>query len=488
MSFIVYLGNVSKRVNSTMRPDTSGWHGVSAVWKESKDLDSPTFHLYLPDVDNPRYNYVYIPDENAYYWVTGITTLGNKRWEISATMDLLATYKDNIMATRAYIEYGFNVDTSGAQRRLQDRRQNVSNVPKVYTASADITQERISLYGVYSLAAVGAQGGVTSYIITQGQIRQLLDKVTTDIDDAIRDFESVFEILKYFSQNSLAQGSAISAIRSCIWLPVQQAIYPGEVKRIYLGDFDTGVNGLELGNNPIFKAETDIAIPWPVNDWKRMNCQLLMYVPFIGTVGIPVDQCNNESTLHVTWCIELITGGISVRINAGSYTVYTGTANAGIPYAIGSSNIPIQNAVSGTIAASGGALQIGVGAAGAIAGVATGLWAGAEGAVQGVGQFVSGMQSVASGTMQSLTPVVQCAGSLGGSAAFGQSMEAMLTLLYYEPIDDPGYQGLYGYPVMCMGTPVAGYCKTRNFSVAANARADEIIRINASMDSGVFIE
>ena len=67
--------------------------------------------------------------------------------------------------------------------------------------------------------------------------------------------------------------------------------------------------------------------------------------------------------------------------------------------------------------------------------------------------------------------------------------EAQLTLLYYPPIDDSGYQSLYGYPVMRVATPAAGYCKTRGFSVAAPmATSAETAYINAAMDSGVFIE
>ena len=70
-----------------------------------------------------------------------------------------------------------------------------------------------------------------------------------------------------------------------------------------------------------------------------------------------------------------------------------------------------------------------------------------------------------------------------------QDMETKLTLFYYPPIDDAGFQGLYGYPVMRVSTPVDGYCKTRGFSLEdSKAMAGEIAYINGAMDSGVFIE
>ncbi len=489
MSFTIYLGNVSKRINSTMRPDYSGWHSVSAVWKESKDLDSPTFHLYLQDVESPRYNYIYIPSEDAYYWVTGITTLGNKRWEISATMDLLATYRNDILLTRCFVEYGFNQDASGDTFRVQDTRQNISMRPTITTKTVDITAGSIAqLSGTYVLTAVGSNGGVSAYALTHLQLKQLLNHVGTDISDAVSGMTDVQELLQYFTTNSLAQGSAISAIRSCIWLPIAYSKFTGDTKPIYLGDYNAKVNGRELGSNQILTVNTTIEIPWPVTDWKRMNCQLIMYVPFIGTVGIPVDQCNDATTLNIRWCAELITGGVSVRIDAGDYPVYTGSANIGVPYAIGSSNIPIQNAVSGAISTIGGAMQFGAGGVGMGAGIGSFLWGGSEGIAAGAEQMAAGMGNMASGIMQTLTPVVQCTGSLGGSAAVGQTMNAKLCLLYYQPIDDAGFQAVYGHPVMRMASPIAGYCKTRGFSISADARMEEIARINSMLDSGVFIE
>ena len=102
--------------------------------------------------------------------------------------------------------------------------------------------------------------------------------------------------------------------------------------------------------------------------------------------------------------------------------------------------------------------------------------------------MAGGTGQVISGLMQTLQPVVQCAGTLGGSAAIGQSMLATLCLLYYAPLNDDAFQAAYGFPVMRMGTPIAGFCKTRGFSLAASARLDELQRVAAFMDSGVFIE
>lgn len=486
MSFEIKFGHCFKRFNSTLRPEVEGWFSTDAVWKVAKDIDNPTWHIYAPDVSSLLdWNYAYIPDNNKYYWITGIRSLGNNRWEVSASMDVLATYKDAIMGTPGMIEYGFNTDASGAVYRLQDSRQNVSNVPTEATATADITGGVVSTgIGTYVLTAVGSNNGVSAYALNDNNLRALINSINKDITDAMDSYETVEDILKYLSINSLAQGSAVSAIRACTWIPLKIDIFSSNVQDIYLGDYKTGTRGRLMGSNPIYKKETDITIPWTVSDWRRMNCQMLMYVPFIGTVGIPVDQCNNAASLHITWVVELLTGGVSVRIDAGNYCVYTGSGNIGVPYAIGSSNIPVQQFTSGAIQTIGGAIELG----GGLAGLASGWIPGEGGLAQAASTAASGAVNTVTGIQQTLTPVVQCAGSLGGSAAIGQDMNAKLTLLYYPPIDDAGFSAVYGHPVMRVATPVAGYCKTRGFSLVSGARASEMIQISQMMDAGVFIE
>ena len=227
MAFDIYLGNVNKRINSTFQADFSAWVKTQAVWKDAKDLDSPVVTVTLQGDQYPQFNAMYIPPVKTYYWITEITSVRAGVWRIAAVEDVLATYRDQILATDCYIMYGFNQDASGASFRIQDNRQNVSQVPEFATAAADITGTLTSNQGLYSLTAVGSSGGVCAYLITPGNMRKLLDTVSQDINDAIVDFTTVEEILKYFTANSLAQGSAIQAIRSCIWMPVKASAMAG---------------------------------------------------------------------------------------------------------------------------------------------------------------------------------------------------------------------------------------------------------------------
>lgn len=492
MAFDVYLGNTEKRYNSTFQSDYSVWLKTSATWKNAKDLDNPVLELSLPGLSSyPQWNAMYIPAVSAYYWVTSIVSIRAGVWQVSGTMDALATYRPQILDTDCYIEYGFNTDATATDKRLRDARQNISQVPQVATASVDITDGALSLdTGCYILSAVGANGGVTVWRVGKNQMKSLINSVSSDITDAIADLDET-EILKYFTANALTQGSAISAIRSCIWLPISSANIPVETYgNIYLGDFDTGVTGYTINANTIVKKTTTVDIPWQVNDWRRMNCQIICYVPFVGTVGVPVDQCNNASKLTFTWCVECLSGSVSLRIDAGEYPVYTGSAQIGCNYAIGSSNVPVTNFVSGTIQAIGGAIQAGGGALQAGQGaVQSFMTMGLSGDVGGgLANMGEGVSNIGSGVVQALTPVVQCAGSLSGNAAMGQDTNAKVVVLYYPPINHGTFSAVYGLPVMQMGKPVPGYCKTRGFSIKGAQRANEKAAISALMDGGVFIE
>lgn len=493
MGFTIYLGVTNKRFNSTRQDDYTGWTKTTAVWKNSKDIDNPTIEFQFGNVF-PNWNYMYIPAHAAYYWITRIESVRAGVWSISATMDVLATFRSDIVSTPAYIEYGFNTDQTAVERRLADVRQNVAAVPTVKTVTADVTGGTVSITnGCYILSAVGASGGVTVWRVGQNDMPKLLQSVGTDITNVIGDMDDVNDVIKYIGKNALTQGSAISAIRSCIWLPIQpQYIEVASFGNVFLGDFDTGVPAYTINAKTVVKAETDVAIPWITDDWRRLNSQIIVYVPFVGTVGIPVDQCNGASKLHFTWCTEVLNGGVSVRIDADDYPVYTGSAQIGSSYAIGSSNVPTSNFISGSIQAIGGAITAGAGVLSSTAGVglavATGGVMGGDMITSGAAGVASGVTDMASGAVQALTPVVQCAGSLSGNAALGQSMLAKVVLLYYPPIDDTGFKSVYGFPVMRMGTPVAGYCKTRGFSIGGNQRLSEKCQIMQMMDSGVFIE
>lgn len=535
-----HLGKVSKKVNSTKRIPLSELPDEFPFYmKRACSMEAPVFYVRLNSLNiSPQYNYCYIEETHAYYWIEDITALNANNWQFSCAIDPLATFADSIKKTKAYILYGHNdFDASGASYRIQDSRQNVAQRPTIATASTDITINSIDTDdGVYIMSAVGAKGGVATYVMDRDAVKSLLDTIQQQLDI---DFSTMItqpqtkttivaqegtlpgvaggayagsqqvtetytqastvtdEAIKYFAKNYVYGGAAVDCIRSCIWLPLRKSIIPGSSQTITLGQYDTGVQGAVIRKETSTKRVTLIPIPWPVSDWKRMNCQMLLYLPFVGTVSIPVDKVNNADTLTVTWAVSFLDGNVSVKVDAGNYTCYVGSANIASQYAIGSSNISLTgNQAAATIGAIGIGLQVGGGLLSSSASQSATTFMGLPiGGDYGAGLRQSRtdkgatLSSLGSSVMQLIPPVAQCAGSMTGNASTKQSMLATLTLLYYPPTDDSNFQEMYGHPVMKIATPASGYCQTRGFSVEAPmATSAETAFINAAMDGGVFIE
>lgn len=481
--YTFHFGNVQKRTNSTKAFDYTQLPDVERCdFKEPTSMEHPSIFITVNSLNiDPQWNYCQCEETASFYWIRDITVGVRGRgtaniWRFTLELDPLATYRDEILKTKAYILYGFNEDASGATYRLQDTRQAVARHPTISTASADITGGLISSdTGIYILSAVGKKG-LCSYALSAGDLKDLLSSVSTTWAAETKIMVDWKLALPELMNKFCFGDTATSCIRSCIWLPIDIP-GAGRATEITLGQFETGVSGRIVTASSNFTRHTDIAIPWPADDWKRMNCQIQLYVPNVGIVGIPVDQCNGAASVGIDWCLCCIDGSVTVRVTAGNYECFVGSTNIASTYGIGTSNLSVGNMLSGASQALGGAMEVGGGIGAAMAGF------GAPGTV------TQGALSTAAGIRQAIQPINQTVGTIAGASQTLLPTEAKLVLLYYPPIDDAGFQALYGHPVMRVSTPAMGYCQTNGFSCQPlNAKPDEIAYINAAMDSGVFIE
>ena len=485
--YTFHFGNIQKRVNSTKAFDYSQLPDVERCdFKQTTSMEHPVIYVTLNSINiSPQWNYCHCEETASFYWIRdisiGIRGRGTANiWTFSLELDPLATYRDEILKTKAYILYGFNEDASGATYRLQDTRQAVARHPTISSAEADTCPGTISASGVYVLSAVGKKG-LLSYALSRSQLANLLDAISISWAAETKLFVDWKLALPEFMNKLLFGSDATSNIRSCIWIPVDDGLVGTGSGEITLGQFETGVSAPIVSANSNKVHVVNVAIPWPAEDWKRMNCQIQLYLPFIGTVGIPVDQCNGESSLTIITAFSFVDGGVTVKVNAGNYTIYTGSTNISAPYGIGTSNFDPGKAIGAAVTAVGSAMTFG----GGLVGAAKAFGSTVIGAVTG------GTAGGATGAAvsQAIQPITQSVGTLSGASQIYLPLTARLTLLYYPPIDDAGFQAVYGHPVMRVSTPAMGYCRTNGFSCQPlNAKPDEIDYINAAMDRGVFIE
>ena len=497
MSIPLKLGTVTKRVNSTAVPDSTLWTNYDVYLKQDTSLEQPVFLIQAAAATLAGYNYaVGAGLLYGFYWIVDIVSVANNRCEVHCVRDVLACNKTQIMSTSCFIEYGQNTfDAGDSTYRVSDHRQTIGETPTQYTASVDPSGGRIGTGGRYVLQVVGTNG-VRTYVTGYGGIQSLISSINTDLSTDVSNIlnsgaspdQQLASLAGLDLEHSLLQDSAINAIKSCHWVPVYQAI-PG-AENVWLGNWDSGQSMPPLNDNQVITVDTSITIPWPVNDWRRNNAQMVLYLPFVGTVPIPIDQCVGVSSLAIKWSFEFFSGDMAYTVKAGNYTVYSGTVNVAVPYAVGTARVSAASSISGAIQAFGGALQMAGGAVDLGSAVmAKSLTLGVMGdAASAANTMAAGASNMFGGYMQTIEPAITCAGSMGGLAGLGQPLNATLCLMYYPPIDDSGFSALYGHPVMKIATPVAGFCKTRGFSLASSDRMGDISLVNAAMDGGVFIE
>lgn len=70
---------------------------VSATIKGALSVENPVLILQYKSDIQPNVNYVYIPEYNRYYFVTDIINLTGGRYEIHCKVDVLMSFKNDIL-------------------------------------------------------------------------------------------------------------------------------------------------------------------------------------------------------------------------------------------------------------------------------------------------------------------------------------------------------------------------------------------------------
>ena len=98
---------------------------VEANLKNDVSVINPTFILYYTD-NILQSNYCFIPKFNRYYFISDISSVANHLWRITSTVDVLMSYKDQILETNAFVarnQNEFNKDIIDNECVLTDKEE-----------------------------------------------------------------------------------------------------------------------------------------------------------------------------------------------------------------------------------------------------------------------------------------------------------------------------------------------------------------------------
>lgn len=473
MSITALFFNFSKRKNSLKVPVDSTGTIFDVSLKQPCSYQSPVLTL-----TSSGFTYNYAKFEGAYYFVSDIVSLRANLWEVHLSKDVLATYRTQILSTSAYCLYD-NIGNS----EIVDNRLAIKTSRTI--DSNAVAFPDLSDSGCYAITVVG-ESSTDLYLLDS-----VYDLVSsTFLTNVINDMDEVSGVPTpgteegsllltlasqlYKNGSRLVQsGSALDAIKSCVWIPFPKSLFFGSTRVIKLGKFSTGVTGKYVGSGRCFAqlTQTSVSIPWQATDWRRNApyTQVYLYVPFIGVISLPASQLTGASVITVMGSVSPATGDLSVNVLNDQQVLGSYGGNCGCQYPIGASNAAQKGVVNTLI----GAAATGVSAA------------------LGLGVGAAALSGVAMAASSQIAGMPTSIGGLSSSAAMGLSRNIICFTSFHDTAVSPssvaGAIGLPSFSVKNVSS-LSGYAQFHEFSLDASAESEDFEKVNNYMNSGVFIE
>lgn len=536
MSITVSFASTSKRENSTKQLTMTATH--DCTFKNGCSMLNPILLLEIESTSFPAYTACKI--EDRYYKITDIRSVRNNLFEVYCEIDVLATYKADILASTQYVSYSSHKSSVWLPDTRIPVQKNATVAHRTTTMNFLFND-----VGFFVLAAVG-ENGCQTYGLDKTMVNNLIQNVNywkqqdelsaqnplfpyhgagvNGVDFPMADdqidtlgvclsrslsalatalgasLENMTQAINntYVSlgmsmvQNGLlgnAYTDAPNCVRSCIWVPFFASFFvtgaSGET--IHLGAYDTGVPAMKCQVEPVSRP-VSVQIPWQFSDWRRAQCEeVYLYLPMVGMVSIPSDEIVNETQINVTWSATATDGCIAYEVKAGDQVIGTYGASCAVNYPVGFS----QQASAGEIAQS------------IIAGTEKTLSAGVEaaskaGAVNIPGAIGSSVQAgfnASTGIYNTINTALtrhnSCIGGIGGGAGVGLELDlTCFTVAHPTVIPPDDMQATMGVPTMkpmSLAT-LTGYCQCANAHVDAAATETELALLDRYLNSGFFIE
>lgn len=545
MSITVSFTSDSKRENSTKQLTMSATH--DCTFKNGCSMLNPTLLLELETSTFP--NYTAFKIENRYYRITEIRSVRNNLFEIDGVVDVLATYKSEILASTQYVCYSSHnsntwlPDTRIPLVKATDTNRNTYSMGALFNT-----------VGFYVLTAVGLDGCV-AYAVDKPTLDAILNSIQTWQNDGINNADALLtdfaggdvsiamtgmptgddsiealgnciaenlehlqyavtatnanvqhklqQMLKTFGEAAVETGfignaysQAPSCIRSCIWVPFFASPFTDTGKDLYLGNFPCKNNGVQIRPFTLkasaYSDDITVTIPWHYSDWRRGICEdVYLYLPMVGMIQLSSTSITNVTTLTIKWSATATDGVICYEVKADGNIIGTYSGQCAANYPIGIN----QQASAGEIAQS------------ILSGLHSTVASGMDTAKASASiNPVSSTLGVASGAINTLFTGVQsgydvintmntshasCVGGIGGGAGSGLDLDIQCYTVCHETIMTPNdMKDTMGLPTM-LPYPLAsltGYCQCANAHIDVAATRTESAAIDSYLNTGFFIE
>lgn len=499
MAFTVNFYTFSKDENSTKRPGSPA-RSYNCTLKDASGVISPAIQLNIGNTDNPTaLNYAYIPAWSRYYFVQE-WYYDHGLWIAQLAEDCLATWREEIAATTAYI-----YRTSAAYDDLitDDLYPAYANSVTLGTAASSYPFQEYLSAGRYVVGIVNnssnAVGAVGYYVFTESQFRTFCNKlmqntqwlnIPTDVtqggldDNLLKALFNPFQYVvscKWFPYQ-IPVGSAISAVPYGWWTLSGVSCYnlPAESVDYKLVEFpitkhpQTATRGRYLNGAPFTKLSLD-------------------FQPF-GVVPLDASLFITKDKVYTSVAVDLITGEAILSIKNGTEALIDATSSthhAQLGVDIQLAQIAVDRLTQAETVITGAAAT----ARDTLGAVSTGfnvknlinpISGGLDTAAQGQQAIITGTHAIADGIRASM-PSVQIGGSQGSFAPFSY-IPRLITQFYNITDEDNANEGR---PYCKVGSPATlglGFYQFRRGDVDMAGNSMEKSIVSSFLVSGFKYE
>ena len=281
----------NKKVNSTKRPTGNGTE-IQISFKGNDSIVAPSILLDVSSID---YNYCYIPSLKRYYFVSNVILSTNKVKEYVLAIDVLATYKTEILASTKYV---IRSAAYPNQYIADDTWVHNSNYTETNQTAALSGYDSSGCYLVSIINPVGAGSAnpaSTMYAMTESQLFMFMLHMFDMDSGSYSDITDMDLAATFFNP--------FQYVTSCRWYPFAQSSITSESnERIKYGWYEAPltVNGKRVTS---YGKRIDQSITigsysdWTDrdNNWTRYS----LYIPSCGMIDIDAAFSGKTLTCHL---------------------------------------------------------------------------------------------------------------------------------------------------------------------------------------------
>lgn len=447
----------SKRKNSTKQPLQSGYVTKQVTLKDNCSTSNPIFFL----ADTTIYSYLQWGD--AYYFIDDVTLGINNTQYLTCSIDVLATWKNQILSTSAFVKYS----SSNYNALIRDNRiiPLVDNNRLVAVEESGVFTTQNIDQGLVILGGVSEQEGIVNYVTDKEYIDAMMYVLFQDVG---QDPDLLMSLAQQF-------GSVNSSLIFCKRYPIKlSATRHTELRDIYLGSYHPPGCVARILTNAHLSESIILEIPWQYSDFRRAEPyeSMDLTLPFVGKVNLAIDDFLDARFVGVRMDANLTTGALTYTIRNGDTVVSVVNSSFGNDIPIATDQIPNSgNILQGLI---GGSVGLGTS-------VADNNWN------RGMGSMAAIASSAFHMAQTSVTVIGGYSGNYGEYANIDYRLEFRYHGTQTEPSNLVQLAGRPCMKVLSIGT-LSGYVETLGFSIdiASTQKIRELI--NELMDSGVYLE